>query len=104
LRPGCPGHGGPHGAQRLRRPGPGAVPRLRRAGPPRRSRRGRGGRAAAPAGPGGNAGCLSGPSVEPGSAAEIEAVVRRYLGRVARRYVPAAVLLGVLLLIVVLVP
>jgi hypothetical protein len=47
---------------------------------------------------------LSGSSVEPGSAAEIEAVVRRYLGRVARRYVPAAVLLGVLLLIVVLVP
>ena len=47
---------------------------------------------------------MSEPPTEAGSAAEIEAVVRRYLGRVARRYVPAAVLLGALLLIVALVP
>ncbi|HET6811824.1 MAG TPA: hypothetical protein VFH50_12515 [Acidimicrobiales bacterium] len=47
---------------------------------------------------------MSEPRPDPGSAAEIEAVVRRYLARVARRYVPAAVLLGTLLLIVALVP
>ena len=50
---------------------------------------------------------MSEPRTEPataGSVAEIEAVVRRYLARVARRYVPAAVLLGTLLLTVALVP
>ena len=47
---------------------------------------------------------MSGPPADPVSAAEIEAVVRRYLARVARRYLPAAVLLGALLLVVILVP
>src|SRR4051812_31793211 len=39
-----------------------------------------------------------------GTQAEVEAAVRRYVGRVARRYIPFAIGLVTLLLVVTLVP